>query len=364
VFVRDILTLHVPRECVEASAFTRKMRRTNRTNREWGQSKDIVSVAVEIGRMHSSLAKARSTSVSRGTSVQRGCAARAQQTGTHVSQRSQGDNRLAVKGDAEDGLNAKNKRRDVLALSMGSLVASVLLGASPVPGALADETGAGGTTGYLEVSVDRKPFGRIEIEVFSDPKSRIGEQRFLDLCKEVQGVGYKRGKISRLLDSYVSGGGLTNLSYTADGRTGITGGVTAELLEDELDSSTRKHDVAGLVSLNVRPRKELEAKDSLKAIDGKFVNVTQTFGLAPNGTEFSITTGPAPDLDGINLIVGRVVSGLDVVEALQRLPKVKNNQNSAFFKAGKLAKDRRADVAELGFDRPFSSVIIAKSGVF
>lgn len=231
-------------------------------------------------------------------------------------------------------------------------------GARPAPAA-----GGAGKVGYLEISVDRKPFGRIEIEVFSDPTTRVGEARFLDLCREIQGVGYKRAKINRLMDTHVQSLALTNLSYTADGRTPITGGLTAELLEEELARSTRKHDVAGLVSLNVLPKKDMETKDMLKAIDGKFVNVTQTFGNLPNGTEFSITTGPAPDLDGINLIVGRVVSGMDVVERLQKLPKVKNNESSPFFKAGKATKDRRADVAEMGFDRPFSTVIVAQSGV-
>ena len=282
-------------------------------------------------------------------------------------------------GDSVPNHPAEKGRRDILLTSLGVLVSTV---SSPIAFAYAEDAVPGaaapslppsppsvpgasqaGRTGYLEISVDRKPFGRIEIEVFSDPNVKIGEQRFLDLCKEVQGVGYKRGKINRLLDSYIQGGALTNLSYTADGRTGITGGLTAELLEEELDRSTRKHDMAGLVSLNVRPKKDMETKDMLKAIDGKFVNVTQTFGMPPNGTEFSITTGPAPDLDGINLIVGRVVSGMDVVEALQKLPKVKNNEGSAFFKAGKMAKDRRADVAELGFDRPFSAVVVKQSGI-
>ena len=271
----------------------------------------------------------------------------------------------------------ENSRRDVLLelTTLGVLGSSLVSAATvPVPAARADEAAGeaasaatpGGKVprvGFLEISVDRKPFGRIEVEVFSDPNVKVGEQRFLDLCKEIQGVGYKRGKISRLLDSYIQGGALTNLSYTADGRTAITGGLTAELLEEELDRSTRRHDVAGLVSLNVRPKKDMETKDMLKAIDGKLVNVTQTFGMPPNGTEFSITTGPAPDLDGINLIVGRVIAGMDVVEALRQLPKVKNNQNSAFFKAGKMAKDRRADVAELGFDRPFSTALVFDCGI-
>lgn len=221
----------------------------------------------------------------------------------------------------------------------------------------------GSNKAYLDITVDGVSFGRIEIETFGNAASRIGEQRFLDLAKEIQGVGYKRGKITQLQDTYIVGGGLTSLSYAANGETGITGGVTAEYLEDELQASTLKHQSAGLVSLNIRPMKDLESKDSIKAIDGKFVNVTQVFGQRPNGTEFYITTGPAPDLDGINLIIGRVVSGMDVVKRLQELPRVKNNTNSPFFQAGKTFKDRRANVAELSFDRPFSKVLIKNCGL-
>lgn len=227
------------------------------------------------------------------------------------------------------------------------------------------EDGVVGTSNraYFDISVDGTMFGRIEIETLGNTSCKIGEQRFLDLSKEIQGVGYKRGKITQLQDSYIVGGGLTSLSYEATGETGITGGVTAEYLEDELDASTLKHDSAGLVSLNVRPMKVLESKDTIKAIDGKFVNVTQVFGQRPNGTEFYITTGPAPDLDGVNLIVGKVVRGMDVVEKLQQLPRVKNNMNSPFFQAGKTFKDRRANVAELAFDRPFSKVLIKNCGL-
>ena len=104
-----------------------------------------------------------------------------------------------------------------VASTVGPIVASMV--ALPTPAAQADEAASvvatGGRVGFLEISVDRKPFGRIEIEVFSDPNVKIGEQRFLDLCEEIQGVGYKRGKINRLLDSHIQGGALTNLSYRA-----------------------------------------------------------------------------------------------------------------------------------------------------
>ena len=247
------------------------------------------------------------------------------------------------------------RRMHLAGLSLGMMLSVDTCGGEK---ALAEES----SRAYFDLTVDGAPFGRIVIETLG--KNKIGEQRFLDLSQGVQGVGYRRDKITQLQENYIVGGGLKSLSYEANGQTGITGGPTAELLEEELSASTHmKHDTAGLVSLNVLPMKDLQSKEKLTAIDGKFVTVSQTFGLRPNGTEIFITTGPAPNLDGTNLLVGRVVSGMDVVEKLQKLPRVKNNTNSPFFQAGKKAGDLRANVAELAFDRPFSKVIISNCGL-
>lgn len=39
---------------------------------------------------------------------------------------------------------------------------------------------------------------------------------------------------------------------------------------------------------------------------GKLVTLKEQAGEAPNGTQFMITTGPAPELDATNLIIGKV----------------------------------------------------------
>jgi peptidyl-prolyl cis-trans isomerase B (cyclophilin B) len=54
------------------------------------------------------------------------------------------------------------------------------------------------------------------------------------------------------------------------------------------------------------------------------VTVQNVAGEAPNGSAFTITLGPAPELDATNLVVGRVVGGMDdVVAALASLPRAK-----------------------------------------
>jgi peptidyl-prolyl cis-trans isomerase B (cyclophilin B) len=51
-------------------------------------------------------------------------------------------------------------------------------------------------------------------------------------------------------------------------------------------------------------------QERLVAMKGKLVTLKEQAGEAPNGSGFMITTGPAPELDKTNLIVGQVcVSG-------------------------------------------------------
>lgn len=41
-------------------------------------------------------------------------------------------------------------------------------------------------------------------------------------------------------------------------------------------------------------------------MNGKLVTLKEQAGEAPNGTSFMITTGPTPELDRTNLVVGKV----------------------------------------------------------
>lgn len=48
---------------------------------------------------------------------------------------------------------------------------------------------------------------------------------------------------------------------------------------------------------------------------GKLVTLKEQAGEAPNGTQFMITTGPAPELDATNLIIGQVRHRQGLIEA-------------------------------------------------
>lgn len=48
---------------------------------------------------------------------------------------------------------------------------------------------------------------------------------------------------------------------------------------------------------------------------------------------------------------------------MSRLKAVKDNTDSPYFQVAKAIGDKRADVAERGFGRPFARVIVSKAGV-
>ncbi|KAK9816789.1 hypothetical protein WJX72_005123 [[Myrmecia] bisecta] len=214
---------------------------------------------------------------------------------------------------------------------------------------------------YLDISVDREPRGRIVIKLFKDVP--LGAARFAALAEGQGGVGYRLSKVDGISDAYIKVGGVRTLTYSATDNVDIAGGDTVEELEAEMTLSSHKHSEAGLVSLQVKDEKPRQVKEKMVAYQGKLVTIQEEVGgQKPNGTGFAITLGAAPQLDATNLVVGQVVEGLDVVQDISHLPVVKANSNSAFFKAAKRFGDRRADVAELGFNKPFSKVIISAAG--
>ncbi len=56
-------------------------------------------------------------------------------------------------------------------------------------------------------------------------------------------------------------------------------------------------------------------------------------------------------------------SGEDVIRRIKGLPFNPPNADSLFFKAGKAGGDKRALVAERGFYRPFSKIVITNAGI-
>jgi len=219
---------------------------------------------------------------------------------------------------------------------------------------------SGGSQVYFDLTVDGQSFGRVVIELFDD--GAVGAQRFADLARNVKGIGYRRSKIDAITPSYVRMAGVTTLTYSDAEPSPIAGGKDLAALERAMGA--RRHDGAGLVSLLVRDEKPREVKEKLVARNGSLQTVVEEVGPPPpNGTAFCITTAAAPTLDGTSLVVGRVVEGMDLVQRIAALPTVPDNTGSPLFAAAKSIGDKRASVAELGFNRPYAKVVVKGSGV-
>lgn len=214
---------------------------------------------------------------------------------------------------------------------------------------------------FLDLSVDGEPRGRLVIKLAGD--APVGTRRFAQLSQGLNGVGYRLSKFDGIAQGFIKNSGQRSLTYDATNISRVAGGDTVEELEAEMAESTHRHDAAGTVSLIVKDTRTKVGKTKLVAYNGKLVRVEEpTPGESPNGSGFVITTQPAPDLDATNLVIGHLVDGMEVVQQLTKLPTVKAN-NSVFFKAGKFLGDKRADVAEKGFGRPFQKVLVSASGL-
>ena len=88
--------------------------------------------------------------------------------------------------------------------------------------------------------------------------------------------------------------------------------------------------------------------------------------LAPGyrAAQFLITTGPgpAPRLNGGNIVFGRVLSGLDVVAAVTRVPTLRAPPGP-WAKLATLVGDERAARVASKYGRPLKLVVITKAGI-
>ena len=236
---------------------------------------------------------------------------------------------------------------------------------------------------FFDFAVDAVPAGRVVFGVYGDGPNPISAARFLTLARGLNGLGYKRTQIDAI--EYAEEGGADVPLFVGDcgvrafvipGSTtpveGLPGGNSAEGLLPELSAKALSHDRRGVVSLIVeRGSPPPPPKEKLVSMNGKFVTVTDPPPPGPNGTAFTVTVASGADelsevaeiLDRTNVVVGEVVEGMEVLDAIAALPTVKDNSSSPFFAVAKTIGDKRATVAEQAFGKPFAKVTVSKSWV-
>ncbi|CRK90187.1 CLUMA_CG003901, isoform A [Clunio marinus] len=154
---------------------------------------------------------------------------------------------------------------------------------------------------YFDISLSSVSLGRIVFELFNDVCPKTCEN-FRALCSGEKGIGktsekhlYYKGIIfHRVVKNFmIQSGDFVNGNGT--GGESIYGGT----FDDE--NLTLKHDQPYLLSMANR-------------------------GKNTNGSQFFITTAPAPHLDNIHVVFGRVVTGQDVVRQIENLPVDRNSR--------------------------------------
>ncbi|VDL61770.1 unnamed protein product [Hymenolepis diminuta] len=148
---------------------------------------------------------------------------------------------------------------------------------------------------YLDVAIGDGEPERIVLELF-DEKCPKACDNFKKLCEGVCGIGMKTGKplhyrgsiFHRIIKGFIiQGGDFSNGDGT--GGESIYGGTFAD------EDMSMVHDRPFLLSMANR-------------------------GPNTNGSQFFITTAPAPHLNGKHMIFGHVLSGQEVVAKIEAVP--------------------------------------------
>ncbi|XP_015264278.1 PREDICTED: NK-tumor recognition protein [Gekko japonicus] len=147
---------------------------------------------------------------------------------------------------------------------------------------------------FFDIEINREPVGRIIFQLFSDVCPRTCKN-FLCLCTGEKGIGKTTGKklcyegstFHRVVKNFMIQGGDFSEGNGKGGES-IYGGY----FKDE--NFILKHDRAFLLSMANR-------------------------GKHTNGSQFFITTKPAPHLDNVHVVFGLVISGFEVIEQIENL---------------------------------------------
>ncbi|XP_020572574.1 peptidyl-prolyl cis-trans isomerase CYP26-2, chloroplastic isoform X2 [Phalaenopsis equestris] len=235
-----------------------------------------------------------------------------------------------------------------LSLSFPSLpfppLSSALLSPCPSSATITSES-------FLDISIAGTPAGRITIGLFADAFPAAAA-RFAALASGSRGLSFRRKEFVKITPTFIQLAGVQSFGIDAD--------LVAEWAA-EADRCAGLRSTAGTVGIVVRNPAISAPAMRIVARNGRIEVVEEEEGeVGTNGTEIMIATRESPEMDERAVTVGRVVEGMEVVEKIAGVSKVRDNAGSPYFsdenRMAKLIGDKRAVVAERGFNRPFVKV--------
>lgn len=177
---------------------------------------------------------------------------------------------------------------------------------------------------FFDIAVGDVRVGRVVFQLFADrcPKTCAN---FLALCTGEAGIGrdtekplhYRGSTFHRVVKDFMIQGGDFSKGNGTGGES-VYGGT----FEDE--DLTAKHDQPYLLSMANR-------------------------GKNTNGSQFFVTTAPAPHLDGLHVVFGRVVAGAEVIKEVEQLDTDKKDrplQDARIVNCGELVKGGKKKAGE------------------
>ncbi|OXB75192.1 UNVERIFIED_CONTAM: hypothetical protein H355_002725 [Colinus virginianus] len=168
---------------------------------------------------------------------------------------------------------------------------------------------------FFDIEINREPVGRIMFQLFSDicPKTC---KNFLCLCSGEKGIGKTTGKklcykgttFHRVVKNFMIQGGDFSEGNGKGGES-IYGGY---FKENVVFCKMKRENLTNIFFLQTD-------ENFILKHDRAFLLSMANRGKHTNGSQFFITTKPAPHLDGVHVVFGLVISGFEVIEQIENL---------------------------------------------